>query len=124
MSFGVAISAGLKQSVLFKPGSDLLVAPIITPCAIQSATTACTNFSCAGVLSCLSETNSAPQNRPAPRTSPITSCFSLKFRKFSLNRSPIANVFSRRFSSSMIFIFSIAAAGPAVHPPNVEISLK
>ena len=31
MSSGVAMSAGLKQSVLFNPGNDLLVAPIIMP---------------------------------------------------------------------------------------------
>ena len=31
MSSGVAMSAGLKQSVLFNPGNDLLVAPIIIP---------------------------------------------------------------------------------------------
>jgi len=40
ISSGVAISAGLKHSVLFRPGSDRLVAPIKTPCAAQSATTA------------------------------------------------------------------------------------
>jgi hypothetical protein len=40
MSSPVEIKAGLKQSVLFRPGNDRLVAPMMTPCAPQSATTA------------------------------------------------------------------------------------
>ena len=91
---------------------------------MQSATTACTSFSSAGVLSLRSETSSAPQNNPAPLTSPITSCFSYKFHKLDINLSPIARVFSNKFSSSIMFIFSIAAAGPAVHPPKVDMSRK
>ena len=38
--------------------------------------------------------------------------------------SPIAVVFSSRPSSSMMRMFSSAAAGPAVQPPKVEMSRK
>ncbi len=33
MSSGVAISAGLRHSVLLKPGNERLVMPMMTPCA-------------------------------------------------------------------------------------------
>ena len=68
MSSVVAINAGLKHSVLLYPGIDRFVAPINTPCAAQSATTAWTSFSSAGSFVARSATNSAPQNRPLPRT--------------------------------------------------------
>ena len=44
------IKAGEKHNVLFMPGRDRLVAPMMTPCAMQSPTTACTFFSSTGSL--------------------------------------------------------------------------
>ena len=110
--------------MLFSPGSERFVAPMMTPWAMQSATIACTILSSSGSFVARSATSSAPQKRPLPRTSPITAWRSIKACRFAIRRSPMATVLASSPSSSMIRMFSMAATGPAVQPPKVEMSRK
>ena len=49
---------------------------------------------------------------------------SIKAFRLSSTRAPIFRVLSNKPSSSMMRMFSSAAAGPAVQPPKVEMSRK
>src|SRR5271156_6485753 len=48
MSSSFAMSAGLRHNALLKPASERLVAVMIAPCFMQSATTACASRSSTG----------------------------------------------------------------------------